>query len=55
VNYTLKKFSKPSNNSFIEFLDFSTNFVSDSARLALVRVREQDVDALCWFLSESQL
>jgi hypothetical protein len=28
--------------------------VSDSARLALIRLREQGVEALCWFLSEPQ-
>jgi len=43
IPYTLKNTSEPSKCSVIKFLVLSTSFVSVSARLALERVREQDV------------
>jgi hypothetical protein len=43
----MKKFSKPPKCLLVTFIGFSTCYESPSARLALERVREQGVAALC--------
>ena len=46
--YILKNVSKPTQELIDHILRFSTNFVSESARLAQVWVWEQGVVTLCW-------